>query len=129
MAIRKEELDAVLALPGPKRYSYFIKKVADFEKIWGLWSNEGWALAGNDEGNELFPVWPKKEFAKECIKAHWLNCEPKEIELKYFLDRWIPGMTKDQKKVAVFYTPIDKGVVVTPQRLREDLEAELTKYE
>ena len=44
MKITNKQIEAVLKLDGPKRYSYFIKVAADQRSIWGLY-DEGWALA------------------------------------------------------------------------------------
>jgi len=38
-------------------------------------------------------------------------------------------MTKDHRFAAVFPTPSNKGVVVAPMELRQDLENENGKYE
>ena len=52
-----KQVESVLRLPGPKRYEHFIKQVADREEGRGL-DSDGWALAGTDEGEEAFPLWP-----------------------------------------------------------------------
>jgi hypothetical protein len=38
-------------------------------------------------------------------------------------------MMRDKRLVAVFQTPADTGVAVSPERLKEDLEAELSLFE
>jgi hypothetical protein len=37
----KKEFEALLNQPTNIRYEYFIKKVVDFEEVWGLY-NDGW---------------------------------------------------------------------------------------
>ncbi len=37
-------------------------------------------------------------------------------------------MIKDKRMVAVFPTPDEKGIVIDPQKLNEDLSAESEKY-
>jgi hypothetical protein len=124
-----KEFESVLSLSGSERYRYFVKKVADWEAIWSLRTQEGWILAGDDQGNELVPVWPHERFAVACATGNWSDSEPVRIEISTYLERWIPGMVRDRRLVAIFPTPSDKGVVVTPERLRQDLEAELSLYE
>jgi hypothetical protein len=52
-----------------------------------------------------------------------------DIDLDSFKEKWLPGMAKDSYLVSVFPTPKQKGVVVPPARLTEDLNEELTKIE
>jgi hypothetical protein len=128
-AMHDKEFESVLSLSGSERYAYFVKKAADWEEIWSLKTEDGWVLAGDDQGNELVPIWPHQRFAIACATGNWRGSEPAPIELSVYLERWIPGMLRDRRLAAVFPTPTDKGVVVTPERLREDLEAELSLYE
>ena len=64
-----------------------------------------------------------------CATDFWSGNEPRSIDLSAWLERWIPGMTRDRRLVAVFPTPSNRGVVVAPDRLKENLEAELSLYE
>lgn len=123
------EIAAVSRQDGPKRYSYAVKKAADQEVVWSLWHADGWALASDDQGQHLVPVWPHHEFARLCVRGNWTGYEPKQIELGVWVERWIPGMQQDMRLVAVFPTPSDRGVTVAPARFAEDLLAELSKYE
>ena len=65
----------IVNLSAAERYGYFIRKVSDFEEVWGLKDKEGWALMGNNE-QVLFPVWSEKEFAELC---KWDNYQPNSI--------------------------------------------------
>ncbi|WP_245805776.1 DUF2750 domain-containing protein [Bacillus alkalicellulosilyticus] len=42
--MNKSEFEAVINKSPNIRYEYFIKKVVDFEEVWGLY-NGGWATA------------------------------------------------------------------------------------
>ena len=123
-----KEYDSVLSLPGERRYAYFIKRLAGEELLWSLAGEAGWVLAGDNEGREVVPVWPHARFAAACATGEWADTEPRSIELTNWLEKWIPGMLRDRRFVAVFPTPSDKGVVITPTRLREDLAEELSLY-
>jgi hypothetical protein len=46
----------MLSLSESERYAYFVKKAADWEEIWRLKTEDGWILAGDDQGNELVPI-------------------------------------------------------------------------
>jgi len=122
----QKEVDAVLALSGPRRYDYFIKKVAENEELWGLF-NDGWALAGTDEGQEVFPVWPEKVFAEMCIEKGWDDNKAKPINLFEFMEDLLPELNEDRIIPCIFYLPSDKGVIPSMEQLLEDLRAELQR--
>lgn len=124
-----KEFENVLSLSASKRYAYFIKKVSDWKQIWSLRNQEGWVLAGDEQGNELVPVWPHERFASACAVSNWKECEPSLIELSVWLTRWIPGILNDRRLIAVFPTPSHRGIIVSPERLKLDLESELLLYE
>ena len=71
-----KELEAVRDLPGPKRYLYTVKKVADFEEVWSLWSENAWVLASDDAGCELVPIWPHPRLAVACATEMWSGVSP-----------------------------------------------------
>lgn len=123
----ENEISSVQQLNADDRYAYLLKKVADQETIWSLWSN-GWALASNDSGREAVPIWPHPTYAAACAKDEWQGYEPKQIELDAWMERWLPGIKRDGRLVAVFPSPNDKGVVVEADFLAQNLEAELEKY-
>jgi hypothetical protein len=124
-----KEIESVLLLEGPKRYSHLIKKVADQEEIWSLWKEGTWALAEDDEEHELVPIWPHSKYASLCAIGVWEGYEPKSIALDAWLNRWIPGMGRDERLVAVFPTPKDSGVVTDSSRIERGLRDELAQYE
>ncbi|UII55676.1 DUF2750 domain-containing protein [Cytobacillus spongiae] len=121
-----KEVNAVINLPASKRYGYFIKKVVDFEEIWGLYK-DGWATTENSEGEVLVPFWPKSEFADLCCVEQWKDYKPQKIHLDDFINKWVPGMSNDRLKIAVFWYNND-STVVDPNRLLSDLEEELNDY-
>ncbi len=121
-----KEVEAVTNLPASKRYEYFIKKVADFQKVWGLFQN-GWATSEVDNGKIAVPFWPKEEFALECAKGEWAGYHPESINLEDFLNKWLIGMKTDGYKISVFPTNT-KAVIVEIDILLNDLTCELEKY-
>lgn len=121
-----KELEAVIKLPANKRYEYFIKKVVDFEEVWGLY-HDGWAISQDDTGKMLMPFWPKKEFAELCSIEEWSDYTPKSIDLDEFINDWLPGIKKDGYKLSIFWNNHDSAVLEVDTLLR-DLETELEKY-
>jgi Protein of unknown function (DUF2750) len=122
-----KKLTNVINFPAPERYSYFIRKAADFEEVWGLYDN-GWALL-ESKGNRILAFWPECEFAELCAIDTWQSYTPKKITLEDFTDKWLEGMRKDGTEAAIFYTPEEKGIVVSAQQLLDDLSKELAQYE
>jgi len=64
-----KEFEAVLSLSAQRRYAYLLKRVVDWERIWSLGTEEGWALSSDDEGHELVPVRPHERFAAACAEG------------------------------------------------------------
>jgi Protein of unknown function (DUF2750) len=128
MKISAKQIEAILALPGPKRYAHFIKVAADQRRVWGLFS-DGWALAGTSDGREVFPLWPAREYAELCAFGSWAGYEPREIDLDTLFERLIPKLAESGTLVGVFPTPADKGVTPDLNQFEADLNEELAKIE
>ena len=123
-----KKMASVMRMNGADRFSYFVRKVADFELLWGLF-DDGWAIAADADDAQVLPLWPEKEFAAACAENEWSSFRPVEISLGDLLDSWVDGLTKDGLGVAVFPTIENKGVVVTPIDLRNALQVEIAHYE
>ena len=127
--VSDKELAAVLELPSPRRYQYFVKRVADAETVWSLSGPGGWVLLGDAEEHVIVPVWPHKRFAAACASGDCSDNEPRSIPLSEWVKAWLPGIARDDRLIAVFPTPDSKGPVVSAERLKADLEEELRNYE
>ena len=86
----------VQSLNQVKRLDYFIRKVTDCEVIWGSYGESGWLLLSDKNGRKIVPFWPEKEFVNEYNVTHQYEYFPKKMDLYYFLDKWINGLTKDK---------------------------------
>lgn len=128
MVITQKQIEAVVALPGPQRYSHFIKVAADQRRVWGLY-REGWALAGTDDGRPVFPLWPAREYAALCANGAWASYEAREIDLEELFDGLLPSLRAKQTAVGVFYTPRDQGVLPELDQFEQDLRTELSRIE
>lgn len=122
-----KEIEAIIFSPGEVRYTYFVKKIVDWEQVWGIY-NDGWALASTDEEQSVFLVWPAEKYAKLCIKSMWLGFEPKMIPLNDFLGELLPRLNAHGVALGVFPTPENSAVVVDIDRIMEDIHFELSKY-
>lgn len=116
----------VVALSPAERYGYFIRKVCDFEVVWGL-ADDGWATIEAD-GATGIPVWPEREFAELCATGAWSRYVARAIPLAELMSRWLPGMATDSRVVSVFPVPEGQSKVVTAAVLAADLARELEQY-
>ena len=124
-----KEYAAVIALPAPERYGHFVRQVADWKEIWSLKAASGWVAMSSSDGHECLPVWPHSRYAHAFAEGEWEGAEPTAIPLDHWIEKWTPGMTRDGRMVAVFPTTAERGIVVTPERLYDDLREELAQYE
>lgn len=127
MKLNPKQIEVVLSLPGPLRYEHFIKQVTDTEEVWGLYK-DGWALAAQSDGNEIFPVWPAKEYASLCAKNEWEGFEPTEFSLEDFIEELLPKLREANIIPGIFYTPENTGVTPEIDQLIYDLQEESKKY-
>ena len=112
----------------PARYEYFIKRVADWEEVWGLRDERGLVVAHADQGRALVPVWPHARYARECAVGNWEGAEPDAMDLGEWLDS-LTASDATVRGIAVFPLRGGHGIAVEPDRLRRDIEGELTLYE
>jgi hypothetical protein len=84
MRLTAKETNAVIKLPGTTRYTYFIKRVADQNQVWGLWK-EGWAMGRTDEEMPTMPIWPAREYAELCKFGDWSDFQPRSIPPREFM--------------------------------------------
>ena len=118
----------VTKLSSEERYSYSIRKIADFEELWVLKTDEGWTMI-SDSNTNVFPVWPEKEFAQGYCRETLQNCYADKIDLNEFLEKWLPGLVNDDVQIVVFPVEDFKGVVVTTNKFKRDLLEESAQYE
>lgn len=126
--MHSEKISTVASMPGEDRVSYLVRKTADFEETWGLEEN-GWAMASNDAGVPALPVWPEREFAEACCDGKWAGATAKAIPLDEFIEKWVPGLTRDHRLLCVFPTSSNAGVFMKPDELKSYLQEKLDQYE
>jgi hypothetical protein len=127
MKVSPKQMEAVFALPGPKRFEHFIKVIADWQEVWGLYQ-DGWALCATDDGTPVFPFWPAREYAQACVADEWTGYEPRSMSLSDFTGLLLPKLKLDNVLPGVFFTPSSKGATPSIEQLQPALEAELQKY-
>jgi hypothetical protein len=129
--VSDKEFEALTRASADTRYEYFVKRVADTERLIGLY-DDGWALMGDGKGSAYFPVWPHSRYAKGFAVDEWAGYRVRPIALEEWLVEWTTRFADDGVDIAVFPVVVegaaDRGSPVAPARLRTDLEAELERY-
>lgn len=128
MSISQKQIDAILKLSPPKRYSHFIKKAVGWKQVWALY-DDGWAMSETAKGEPVFPLWPEREYAELCVSGTWSNYKPKPIELDEVLGSMIPMLKERGILPGVFFTMKDGSVDATIEQFESDLKKELSHYE
>lgn len=127
MNINPKQVAHVVSLSSEKRYQHFIKVIADWEVVWGLYDG-GWALSETNDNERVFPVWPAKEYAELCAENEWSGYEARSFSLDELVSELIPSLINDSVLIGVFSTSEQGSIVVTGQQLINDLEIELDNY-
>ncbi|MBI1902671.1 MAG: DUF2750 domain-containing protein [Planctomycetia bacterium] len=81
-------------------------------------------VARGDDGRTLIPVWPHRRFAEACLDGRCQNAILAIVPLERWLGELTPKFVRDGWHVVVFPTPEAKGVVVSPEELRDDILGE-----
>lgn len=120
--ITEDETVELLALPAVDRAVNFFQLVADWEEAWGLQDENGWVVGRE---TDALPLWPHAAFAEACARGPWEGAVPAAVPLDDLLVDLLPLLAADNLRAAVFPTPDDPGLLLTPAELGERLEREL----
>ncbi len=125
-----KQVEEILAKKPEKRYNYFIKTVTKEEEVWGLTDDEGWLLLEDDaDDTDVLAIFPDKEFAEIFRnKGGFDEFRVEALDLYEFVD-WLEDFEEQKMKIAVFPTPDFQSAVMTPEQIKNDLQAEFDKEE
>jgi hypothetical protein len=118
----QERMEAVLRLPAARRYAYFIQRAVESGEVWGL-DGEGWALALDDAGRDVLPLWPAPEFAALCATRLWSGFQPRGIKLPELMTHVLPQLEEEGMPVGIFFTPEGMGHPISARELLDALRA------
>lgn len=121
----KNEINGVLNSSEEKQYEYFIKKVVDYEEIWGLYFEQWFTIKDGDR--VIIPLWPKEEFIQDNIKKSEEQYKSKSIDIYDFIDLWIPKIIEKQLSIALFWDG-KRYLNVDIEKFVSDLEDEMDNY-
>jgi hypothetical protein len=126
--MHQKKIEQLTLMSKNDRLSYFVRKVCDFEEVWGLNSN-GWAMANSSSGEKVIPFWPEADFSKLMTKDVWSDYSAQKISLEDFMNKWLPGMENDNLFIAIFPVPNDEGFIIKPRILLDKIKEELEQYD
>jgi hypothetical protein len=128
MKISNQEIDNVSKLPAVERYSYFVKRVADFEILYSLIDNSNNLALSEIEGRKMLSFWTAPEFATICAIKEWQDYSTKEISLEEFEEEYIDIIELNNYLINIFPTVETTGFVVDVNEFARDLSEEMKKY-
>lgn len=105
----------------------FIVEALEFGCVWGLQGEDGWALCGSEQQDEIdvMPFWSQEAFARVHCAGDWAGYAPVAIDIEEFLDDWLPGMHEDVLLVGVNWNSELDGDEIEPLDLLEEFEQDI----
>lgn len=126
--MHEKQVENLLKLSPEERLEYFVRYCADFEQVWGLVvEEEDWILFKDQQGKEIFPIWPHESLAQFCCFQEFkqLNAKPQKMTLSSFLEKCIPDMITSNVLFGVFYDTNRIGLTVDGDYLKLVIEEEI----
>lgn len=128
MKTTNKEIEAVSQLEAFQRYEYFIKRVADSDKMYTLVDDYGNLAIADVENSAVLSVWSAFEFAENNAVDEWGSSSVKEITIEEFEEDIIDIIEKNNWLINVFSIKGKSGFIVDINEFAKDLSAEMQKY-
>lgn len=114
-----------------ENYERFIEEAIETGCVWGLESDEGWALCPSVSNDDIsvMPLWSQPEFATPHCQEEWQGYRVIPISLEELLDDWLPGMHEDVLLVGINWNAELEGEEVEPLDLLEDIDRVASEFE
>lgn len=121
------------------KHKKFIERVVDFNAVWGLDSDEGFATSdSNDlENVQIIPFWSDRAYAAVLIKEDWGHYKPTSMPLADFIENWLIGMYNDGLLVGTNWDanmcgkeiePLDLALQIADELIAKGKSLSLNKY-
>lgn len=121
----ENQFQTLIKLDPGQRYRFSIQKMIETREVWSLADDQLWAVGQDPMGRQFLPIWPHPDLADRCRTKNWTEHQPKVIALDAWRERWIPGIHTSNKFISVFPVPKAGAVMVSPERMRRDIDAQL----
>jgi len=106
-------------------YDLFIARIQETGLVWGLKSNDGWAVCPSleFEKTDVFPFWSDEADALAHCTEDWAIYTPDTISIEEFVESWLPGMHEDEVMAGPNWDVEMSGLEVEPADIAERLGA------
>ncbi|MDE2432606.1 MAG: DUF2750 domain-containing protein [Burkholderiales bacterium] len=107
----------------------FYQEVAKHQVVWSIKDAGGFPAPIGTGGKRAMPFWSTKQRAQTVISSvpAYGAFHPVAIPWSEFVERWIPGLTKDGLLAGVNWSGESAtGFDVEPESLRQNVEAQLS---
>jgi hypothetical protein len=114
-----------------ENHQRFVHDVRDSGLVWGLKSDQGWAVCESNEyeDTDVYPFWSSEAEARLHCQDDWADFVPERLALDLFVDTWLAGMSEDGVLVGTNWDEELSGLEVEPDDLAEELLGEGTAYD
>jgi len=101
----------------------FISRVRETQRVWGLKSDEGWAVCESNEyeDTDVYPFWSEESAAAAHCTDDWTGFVPTSLALDLFIDTWLAGMSEDGVLVGTNWDAELMGLEIEPTDLAQEL--------
>jgi len=105
-------------------YEGFIERALETGCVWGLESDDGWALCASARSQKVrvMPLWSCPEIVEIHCRDEWSSYTSVPISLEELLDEWLPGMHHDVLLVGIDWNEELEGEEREPLDLLEDFD-------
>jgi len=104
----------------------FVRDVKASRVVWGLKSDQGWAVCESEEyeDTDVYPFWSDEAGARIHCTDDWVDYTPATLDLDLFIDTWLAGMSEDGVMVGTNWDADLSGLEVEPYDLAQELLGE-----
>ena len=122
------------------KHRKFIQRVVEFEIVWGLESEEGFATSNSNEDDDTAVIifWSDRAYANAHVKEDWSNYKTSQMPLAEFIENWLVGMHNDKILVGTNWDanmfgkesePLQLALEIIDELKSKEKMVKLTKYE
>lgn len=113
--------------PAEESHDRFVRDVRDCGLVWGLKSDQGWAVCESNEyeDTDVYPFWSDEAAARVHCRDDWADFTPASLALDLFIDTWLAGMSEDGVLVGTNWDEELSGLELEPNDLARELLGEV----
>ena len=117
--LTETQINAINGMTDEVRYNHIVSQMRKNEVVWTLSDDRGCLVV--DTGEEpCIVLFSHKELAELWAEGDYSDCKGLAIDLDAFLERWVPGMTKDGFFVALQPNLESESMVEAPEDFAEN---------